>query len=765
MTPRIARAAVLVLALPIVLPTAVLPSVALAADDGLGLKLQRTLGAPPQATRGDLPSFLFADRLDGIANRELTATGNAEFRRGHLSVHADRMRYDSQADELYATGSVRIERGTDVVTGPSLKYRPSDATGWFEQPEYVIAPKQRATLDPVGARGGADRMQFEGAEKYRLFGALFTTCKPGDDSWYMRVGEMELDTAKGEGIARDAKLTFLGVTLPGIPYVDFPLNNQRKSGLLPPFIGTSGRNGAEITLPYYFNLAPNYDATLLPRVLGKRGLQLGGEFRYMDRHNLSDVRAEVLPNDQVRNATRQAVTVNHNYSEGNVAGLLRLNYVSDDNYFRDLSSRLNIVAQTTLPREGQLSYSGSWWEGGTWTAIGRVQRFQTLQDPANPVPIPYDRAPQMLFSAGKQVVGGIDFNFSGEAVSFLHPTQVLGVRTTQYPSISLPLITPGGFLTPKVGVHSTQYGLDRQGAGVPDRQSRAVPIVSVDGGLVYERDVQFRSQEFVQTLEPRAYYVWIPYRDQSKIPVFDSALADFNYASIFSENRFAGGDRIGDANQITLATTSRLIYPGNGQELVRGTVGQRYYFRDQLVGLTAATPPTTNHSSDWIASLGGRLSREWSMDSGVQYNPRERRYERISLGARWQPGPGRVLNAAYRFLQNQVHQVDISGQWPVTRDWYAVARYNYSINAGRVVEGLFGAEYAGDCWFFRVVTQRFASGTTLASNTLFFQVELNGFSRFGSNPLEALKRNVPGYTRLNQIQTAAPVNPAFDFFD
>jgi LPS-assembly protein len=392
-----------------------------------------------------------------------------------------------------------------------------------------------------------------------------------------------------------------------------------------------------------------------------------------------------------------------------------------------------------------------------------VQSYQTLQtDPENPVPIPYSRRPQLALSAARQdLPGGVDFGLSGEFVDFSHPSNVIGTRAIAYPSFTLPVIRPSSYITPKIGLHVTQYELNRQDPSVPSAINRTLPIASLDSGLLFERDAQWRGQSFTQTLEPRAYYLYVPFRDQNNIPLFDTALADFNYAQIFSENAFAGGDRINDANQLTLGLTSRMLVAASGQEALRATIAQRYYFENQRVTLNPTDTPRTYHSSDYLASVSGRASRDWTVEASEQYNPRDARTERLTLSGRYQPSPLHTVNFSYRYLRDQIAQVDISSQWPLGRGWYGVGRFNYSTSDKRIVEALAGIEYNAGCWISRVVIQHFALTAGSSTSTLFLQLELNGFSRIGSNPLEALKRNVPGYQTLGA--PPAPDQPARPF--
>ena len=712
----------------------------------------------PKPAGTDAPVTITADRIEGYANQETSAIGNAELRQGRVSVHADRLRYLYATDEVQASGGVRLARDGDRISGTGLRLRVRDNVGEFDEADYEMALRSRAGYAPVRGRGKADVIRLEGKDQYRLENATFTTCKPGNEDWYMQVGDLSLDMTRDLGVARNGKLVFKGMPIAYVPWVDFPLHNQRKSGLLPPTVGSSGKSGLEISTPFYLNLAPNRDLTVDPRELSKRGLQMAAHFRYLERSFDGEARFEYMPNDRVRDINRYATIIQHHQRFGsNLTGYVNVNKVSDDNYFRDLSSRINITSQTTLPREGLLTYGGGW-----WTATARVQRFQTLQDPARPIVEPYGRMPQFTLNATRQYVGGVDVSMASEFVKFYHPTSVIGSRLTLYPSASLPLILPGAYLTPKLGFHSTGYSLERNAVGMPDTVNRALPIASIDSGLIFERDTGFLGQQFRQTLEPRLYYLYVPFRDQTKIPLFDTGLADFNYAQMFSENLFNGSDRIADANQLTLAATTRMLSPRDGQELFRATIGQRHYFQNQQVALNDLTPTRTDKTSDFLAALSGRVSRNWTLDSALQYDTHRNYFQRLGVGVRYQPETAKLLNLGYRFTRDSLAQVDLSAQWPLGGGWYGVGRYNYSTRDNRLVEGLAGFEYNGGCWIGRLVAQRFAAAAGTSTSAVFVQLELNGFSRIGSNPLETLKRNVPGYSSINQTR---PDSRPFDFYE
>lgn len=719
--------------------------------------------SPPPPDAKMRPTFVEADQVTGRNDVETVAVGDVMLRKEDARMTADRLVYHQQEDVVDATGNVRLSQHDDVMTGPYLHLNVSGNVGFFESPQYTIkrAPPGTSPGQMTVGSGVAKRLDFEGKNHYRLMEATYSTCGPTDPAWFARAGEMALDYDREVGDAHDTTLVFQGVPLLYSPWLTFSLNNTRKSGLLAPTLGTTSKSGLEMTVPYYWAIAPNMDATLAPRVMSKRGVAFDGEFRYLEQNYNGMLQGELLPDDTVTRTRRSSYALTHNQNFGlGFSGSLNLNGVSDDTYFTDLSPRMTNTAQTNLLRQGVFGYASTW-----WNASLMAQSFQTLQDPAlSPVAIPYRRLPQLTVNAARadMPLGGL-FALRGELVHFAHPNQVDGTRTTVNPQISFPIQTAAFFLTPKLALNSTTYRLENQAAGIPDRLTRNVPLFSLDGGAVLERPFEVYGRNLTQTLEPRFYYLRVPARLQDPIPVFDSGLADFNFAQIFSENRYSGGDRIGDAHQLTAAVTSRFIAPANGGELLRGTLGQRFYFKNQEVTLPGETPRTSN-MADFLASITGELNSFTSVDSGLQYNPHDRQLRRFTLSGRYRPESGRILSASYRYnrdlnntsiIGNNIRQIDLAGQWPLGGGWSGVGRYNYSLIDRRIIEAVGGLEYNAGCWGLRVVLQRLATATSNSSTAFFIQLELNGFSSIGSNPMDLLKRSIPGYSRAIQ-PTADP---------
>jgi len=688
-----------------------------------------------------------AERIDGVADLELTARGNVELKRDGTTIFSDFLRFNQEFGRIEADGGVRLEMDGDRFFGPRLRFDAHEETGVFDEPSYLIQREQTA-------RGKAERIDFLSRDRYRLTGSTYTTCAPGQDDWVLETGNLDLDYAVEEARATDAKLKFFDTTVLALPFAKLPLEKRRKSGLLAPYYAQTSARGLEIGVPYYWNIAPEQDATIMPIYMSKRGVQLTGDYRYLGRNYAGDLRLEYLPDDRKFDDSRTGFSLRHRHQiTPQLTGLIDYNKVSDDRYFADLKSQVRLTSIGVLPREGSLQYSGALGRF-SYGATARVQRFQTLQDPLAPTIPPHERLPQLTFSGAMNNIGGlVDLDLPAQYVRYSHPTLAEGGRFGINPTLTVPFLAPGWYVRPKLGLRYIGYDLSRvtPGApvGTPTQPNATIPWLSVDSGLMFERPLQWRGRTVTQTLEPRLYYVNVPFRDQSQMPLFDTALADFNFAQIFNENRFSGGDRFGDANDLTVALSSRLLGSG-GTESMRATIAQKFHFRDERVGLTPNSPLRTGRNSDILASIDGQLSDAWHFDAALQYKPGSDKLDRFNIAGRYSPAIGKVLSASYRQDRLQLRQIDISGQWPFARGWYAVGRYNYSMLDGRLLEGLAGLEYNAGCWVFRTVFQRLQTTTDTSTTGVFFQVELTGLGEIGTDEtVTLLKRSVPGYSVTN----------------
>ncbi len=736
------------------------------ADEGLKLKPQPGLLLIPPDNSDVVPLFMEADRIQGTQDKEIEAFGSARLRMRGQAFHADWMRHDTSTDVLTAKGNVRIEQNREILEGTALRYEMATDRGHMDQPRYtLISTAEGGPVDSnnfrfgkTDGRGTAERLLFEGPGQYRIQTASYTTCEPGNDAWYLRANQLDIDRSRDVGVARDASIVFFDVPIFYSPYLTFSLHEQRKSGFLTPSYRTANTTGFEFTVPFYWNIAAEMDATLYPRYMTKRGLQLGGEFRYLNSGGRGEARAEMLANDQQIDRDRWGLFTKHQQMLGDSwNSLVNINRVSDGKYFTDLSTQVAVTSQVYLTNDLTLARSGLWGDGGTYNFSAFAQRWQTLQaDPLAPLVSPYNREPQVTLLAQRLTRWG-DLDVLGSYTSFTHSSLVNGQRTVVNPAFSLPLQNAYAYVTPKISAHVTHYAIGNNNtSGLPDA-TRSLPIVSLDSGLVFERDMEARGQKLIQTLEPKAYYVYIPYKDQSLLPNFDSSQQDINFATIFTENQFSGQDRINDANQLTLGVSTRFIDPSNGIERLRAAVAQRYYFQPQQVTLPGVpSRASDSNASDLLAAISGNIAKNWTGDAGWQYNTDLQQTQKFNIAARYQPQAGKVVNLAYRETVNTLQQVDLSTQWPIDGRWTAVGRWNFSLKDNRTLEALAGFEYNDRCWALRIAGHRFATTTNDASTSIFIQLELSGMSRIGNSPLEVLRRNISGYKPFDP-RAAAPV--------
>jgi LPS-assembly protein len=738
------------------------------------------------------PAVIEADKLVGKANDQIEATGNATISQDEKSIRADTLLFNQHTHEIDARGGVMLKQDGNTMNGPHLMFNMDKNSGAMEQPQYYL--KENA------ARGSADSLQIQDRLHYSLDNATYTTCPAGNQDWQMSMGVLEIDRDRQVGVAHNALVEFKGVPILYSPWMDFPLNGQRKSGFMAPIFGGTSTGGSEITLPFYWNIAPNFDATIAPRIMTKRGLMLNNEFRYLEPSFNGKLEVDVLPNDKITRTSRSYFSLKHDQAlASNLSGYVNYSRVGDDNYFRDLGNAISTTSQVNLLQEGGVNYSGGWWD-----AMARVQHYQTLQDPAAPIVVPYARLPQLTLNTRNNYAGA-NINFAGEFVDFSHPTLVNATRLVFNPSVSYPLVnTPAYYVTPKVGVHSAYYTLGANNTGTMSTLSSTVPIFSVDSGIAFERETNMFNDAYVQTLEPRAFYVYVPYKDQSQLPNFDTVQADFSFAQMFMEHRFFGNDRVGDANQLTLALTSRLLEQESGAERLKAMIGERFSFTSPQVNLVG--PASTNNRSDILLALSGTMTTHWSMSSEFQFDPNQSHVQRYNISTSYRPEPGKVLNLGYRFSRGTfgalipggiptptgyttlngityptiggvpytiigglpyavnmggLRQVDVSTQWPLFGRWHGVARWNYSLQDSRILETIGGLEYNQDCWLLRLVAQRFATATQQSNTGFFVQLELNDFVKVGADPLDLLKQSVPGYTKLNDkaVARSSQVSP------
>lgn len=729
----------------------------------------------PTEQRSSGPTFLSAETLSGRPELEMVLQGQGELRRGDTVIHADRLEYDQPSDTARATGHVRINQAGNVYEGPSLELKVDAFEGNFTQPSYQFLQS--------GAHGEAERLDFLDDKRAVIHNATYTTCQrvPGPSwmpDWLIRAATIRLDSEDEVGVAEGAQLRFKDVPLMYLSSASFPLSSKRKSGFLAPTFGVDSISGTEVTVPYYWNIAPNRDATLYPTIMSKRGINYGGEFRYLEPSYTGRLRADYMPGDKLRDKDRWGAAYLHTgviqtglAPVGNLGLNLNLNRVSDDDYWRDFPRGSTSLTQRLLANDASLS-----WGRGYYSATLRTLKWQTLQDPIAPITPPYDRLPQLAGRYTQLDAGGFDVSVDADYTQFEADRRLTGQPNTQrsfmLTQVSRPWLSAAGFIVPKLQLHSANYQFDAPLATGEYSAARSVPTFSLDGGLVFERDASYLGRDFRQTLEPRLFYVNTPYVNQNYLPNYDSGAADFNFASIYSENAFVGNDRIADNNLLTAGLTTRFLNPDTGAESARFGIAQRYRYADQQITLPGVAPSPAG-LSDVLLGAGFNWDNRWVFDSTVQYNPTTEKSIRSTVGARYNPGSYRVINMAYRFQRDISELMDIGWQWPINDlwgdkgedlgpgrgqgagRWYSVGRLNYSLQDGKLVDSILGFEYDAGCWLGRIVLERLSTGLVTTNERIMFQLEFVGFSRLGIDPLSTLKNNIPRYQYLRE-QVSSP---------
>ncbi len=689
--------------------------------------------------------------VDGNATLE----GNVVVRQGEREIRANELEYDAHNTSVHTAGHIDYSDPLVRVTGAGGSYSAA-AGAEFRSAEFSL--RQRA------ARGAAQDMTLTPQGVMRLRGVMFTTCPVPDKSWQLKADSIVLDTRNRLGTGTGAQIRFMGVPLIYLPWVSFPLGSERKSGFLFPGIGNTSYGGLQLSVPYYWNIAPNADFTFQPVEYSRSGPDLGGDLRFLTQHQRGEVDWNYLPYDGAFHASRSRVRLS------DVAELpddfrlsVKAENVSDPFYFEDFSQGPEGASTAFIERRATLSYRGD-----HWSVDGEAQQYQTIDYTLAVNDRPYARLPRIAVSAGYGLgpAGLLRYGFDSELVDFQRPdgaTGVTGWRADVMPGASLDLTGPGYFLRPALAWRATSYQLDDTAPGQPRSPSRTLPIASLDTGLVFERDAGSRNQRKL-TLEPRIQYLDVPYRNQDQLPVFDTALPDLSPVELFRNNRYVGVDRVSDANQVSAGFTSRLLDAHNGRQFLAATFGQAYYFQNPRVILPGEAP-ATGRRSDFVAQLALTAFQDWSADAGVQWDPQNERSERTTVNLQYKPASDAVLNLAYRYerfvlvqplvpgvaqqFQQGFDQVEFSGAWPIRRRWNVFTRDVYSLRDHTPLERFAGFEYRACCWRVRLGARRFVNShdpTASQETGVWLQLELAGLASVGSASDASLSEAIRGYT-------------------
>jgi LPS-assembly protein len=701
------------------------------------------IGLPARAVQSDATPIeeqdinFEADSMEATKDGEILLNGEVTIRQGERQIKTRDAVYNQTTQGFKVDEAVEYSDPELTVSGDSARLEPGGGAT-FEGAEFALPGRS--------ARGSAAHIRATTGGQLDLRDVRYTTCPVGNEDWVLRASNIDIRQRAGFGIGRGVRLDFKGVPILYAPIISFPVGDQRKSGFLFPTFGTSSRSGTSLAVPWYWNIAPNYDATLMPTYFSKRGAKLDGEFRYLTSFGRGTLEAEYLPDDDEFGDERSLLRF---VDQSDFTEHLRLDVdaanASDSNWFEDFGLGPEGTSISYLNRSASLTYLSEHWLG-----LLRAQNFQTIDDVGiAPEDRPHTLLPQFALRASfPDALSRLTLGFDMEVAGFAHNYDDrvdTGWRMDAVPEVRLPLRGAGMYLEPAASWRYTSYKLDEVAPGRDRTPTREAPIVSVDGGLIFERPSGSRRQR-VQTLEPRFMYLYVPFRDQNALPVFDTGAADLNLVQLFRTNRYVGADRLSDANQVSIGFTSRLLDAASGSQYISGTIGQAYYFDEPRVALPGEALEDPDFS-DIIAELDLTAYQDWNISMGVQWDPGETRSEKGDVQLQYKPEHDQVINVGYRFRRGGIEQVDGSLAWPIGKDWSAYARLVYSLQDESTLDQFAGLEYRSCCWRMRVVARRYVSDRTGDRDTSFLlQLELNGLSSVGVGADAFLERSIRGYS-------------------
>lgn len=697
-----------------------------------------------------------ADFTETSRDGSTSLDGNIVIERHMMRVTADHANYNKQDDEITLSGDIYIDTqnmslNADSGTVSINNENSDDGTqGKFNNIVFFIADSNmNGMAETIHSRELSDK-----TNRSTLINASITSCNLHKPDWLISADEIELDHDDEYGSAEDVVIRFKDIPFMYVPYMEFPISDKRRSGLLFPQVGSSSSRGLQLNVPWYWNIAENQDAVITPTYMEKRGLELGGQYRYLTRSTTGELKGVYLPDDDITMEDRYL----YQYRQQsqiipNLSFSADIQDISDSDYFNDFSNNLGITSQTHLDRHATLRYNLN-----NWNMRAMVQDIKTIDDTAPLDTRPYERLPQVILAGDEAIRSSpLLFTLDSEYVDFTHEddTKTTGARLTVRPGLSLPLSGSAWFIEPAVKFSHTQYDVGTESGPTQTVENRNLPISSVDAGLFFER---YLTNGYQQTLEPRLYYLNVPYEDQDNIPLFDTSIPRFSVAQLFRDNRFVGGDRIGDTNQLTVALTSRLLNPKTGDEFVRASIGQIYYFEDRQVSLTGNTIDTEKQS-DVIAELDVRW-RRWQSNIDLQLDVSRNELSQENYFLHYKSDDRHLFNIGYRKLLLDdsslvdIEQTDTSFVYAINNNYSAIARWNYSLKDNTNIDTIFGLAYDSCCWSIQLLGQRLLRNSTASNDydtAILVQFVFKGLgSLSGSRAQSTLEQSIYGYRDIYQ---------------
>ena len=649
-----------------------------------------------------------------------------------------------------ATGELSVD-GSLIFRGAGIQLESNDAFIDIDDDLFQAGQSDyQLSLNGRQASGSAAQMEALPNGDFSLEDAIYSTCPPGDKSWYVRAESLKLYPSDGVGVARNLRLVFKGVPLLAVPAFSFPISDKRKTGFLAPVLARGENTGLELHLPWYWNIRPDIDATFTPRIMSKRGTQLQTELRYLNNQGNWTLNHEYLQDRVLDDKTRYFTQLRHNGRfNRELSSEIVARRISDKDYLEDLGDSLQLASITHLEQRADLLF-----ERDQVRMLARLQGFQTVDEAIVADDRPHARLPQFKIEAESgRLPLGLRADVDGEFVYFDKDDAVTGVRIDVQPTLTLPVVRDAWFVRPSASYRFTYYSLnntdDVTDQDIRRTSSRNLTSMSLDSGLFFDRLLDDRGS--VQTLEPRIFYLRVPFTDQSDIPVFDSSAFDFNISQLFRNNRFSGADRVADANQLSMALTTRTIDGEEGREQFSASVGQIRYFDDRRVTLRADDLVETRDTSDYVGEVSTTLAEDWVGKGSIQWNPDDRGTVRSSLSLGYRPDQNHIANVTHRVVNNEeresrTEQIDLSALWKIDDAWRIAGRWNYSLDADRSIESLLGIEYESCCWGVRFAARRYIADNGDDHDTsVYLQLVLKGLAPLGQNYGALLENAVSGY--------------------
>lgn len=671
--------------------------------------------------KGGKVAHVVADKARAFHNGLTVFSGHVILTYGAEVIHAHLIRFNRIKDTFTAVGHVRVTNGKGGLLRAHYLHM-NRRTG------HSIARGVHFVLPQSGARGHAVMVILRSRHKSDISNTRYTLCPEGTKVWYIKADRLHLNYKQDVGTATDAKVVFKGVPIFYIPYLSFPISSRRKSGFLAPRYGTASNAGITLSVPYYWNLAPNYDLTTTPEILSRRGLLLRNHFRYLGAGYAGSDYVDYIPTDRVYGGPRYALDLIHNQTF-NPYWWASVNYnrVSDPAFYSDFSANFALASQIDLPQLGEIGYSGR-----RVRAQIVSSSYQLLDTTVGAAYQPYQELPGLFVQARNTAKPNVlHYGLRASAVRFLGGSGAPTDRVDLYPSLSLPMRWPAGFITPKVALRETDYSI----AGQPSLY-RTTPITSLKEGVMFDKALSGGGRA---TLEPELLYVYVPYRNQNNIPIFDTAPAPFTYTDLFRTNAVFGPDRIVDANQVTSGLTTR-IYSATGRERLRASVGEIYYFHRPSIYVAPQTQ-VLNQVSDLAAEVYARLTKRWYARGSLAWNPDSGQTDEGDAYIEYQPRPNAIVTVGHRYIRGVQEQVDLSLQWPVTSRWSTLAETSYSLRQSASLESYLGIQYNSCCWGLSFYVGKTVGLNNTQFTTAMFEFTLNGLGALGSAPIIPLSQH------------------------